>query len=372
MKKIAVFHFNPLELYPPAMNFLDCLQEKLSKNDQVWVYSSRPAAGIELYIPKGNQIIIKRPSAYTLGLPAAKRMVQYLRYYLISFLQCLRFNPSKIFYYESISSFTPYLLVRWPGSRAELFIHYHEYMNPEEYRQMKLNQIFHRLERKLYGRARWISHTNEYRMQLFLEDLGRPELANTHIFPNYPPAAWISAAREKISNPVRLLYVGSMGSLELLYIRETFEWIKSQSGAVLLDIYSFKVADEIKQFSAQTHDGYISWMGPVAYKDLPEVLKQYDVGLILYKGISANTIYSASNKLFEYLACGLDVWYPAELTGSHDYNSVVYWPKVMAIDFLRLEQYNLDELLDRKPGCRRQIAYTCERAGDNLVAMIMS
>ncbi len=370
MKKIVVFHFNPLEMYPPVMNFLDCLQEKISENDQVWVYTTRPAMDMELYKPVGKQITIKRIALYTLGLSTGKRMIQYLRYYILSFLQCMRFGPSKVFYYETISSFTPYLLKRWRGSRIDLFIHYHEYMNREEYGQMILNKTFHRLEHKIYDRASWISHCNEYRMQLFLKDLGRPALKNTHIYPNYPPAAWNSPAKDMITRPIRLVYVGTMGSLDLLYIREIFEFIRGKSGTVTLDIYSFKVADEIKKFSAKEGYNHISWKGSVDNKNLPQILRQYDIGLILYKGISVNNIYNAPNKLFEYLVCGLDVWYPGEMIANHQYNSPDYWPKVLALDFLKLEQYKMDELVEHKPGHQRQIEYSCEQASSELVAMI--
>ena len=370
MKRIAVFHFNPLELYPPAMNFLDCLQRSLSENDRVLIYTTRPAVKTELYLPMGDQIIVKRITSYTQDLAVAKRMFQYLRYYLFSFLQCIRFRPSKVLYYETISSFTPYLLMKWPGSRIELFIHYHEYMNAEEYSRMFLNKIFHRLERKIYGRAKWISHTNKYRMQLFLKDLEEPVLTNIFIFPNYPPAAWVFPARDKITRPVKLVYVGAMGSLESLYLRETFEWIRCKSGAILLDIYSFNLSDDIKRFGTEMSCAFITWNGSAAYSELPDLLKQYDIGLILYKGTSSNIVYSASNKLFEYLACGLDVWYPDELKGSREYDSPTCWPKVVPLDFKELHQLDIDEIIDRKPGKRRHIDYTCETACDNLVTLL--
>jgi len=331
-----------------------------------------PPSNMELYIPKGKQIFIKRLAHYTVTLPASSRMVQYLRYYLISFLQCLRFRPSKVFYYETISSFTPYLLKRLRGKRIDLFVHYHEYMNSEEYGHMKLNRIFHQLELKIYNKAKWISHINNYRLQLFLKDLVRPELVNTHIFPNYPPASWAVAPKDSRAQPIKLVYVGTMGSLELLYIRETFRWIRSKSGEVLLDIYSFKVADEIKKFSLQEESSYINLKGSVAYKDLPQILKHYDVGLILYKDLSSNNIYNTPNKLFEYLVCGLDVWYPKELIGSHDYNSPDYWPKVLPLDFSKLEQYNLDALVERKAAYQRNVTYSCEDASKELLVMINS
>jgi hypothetical protein len=52
---------------------------------------------------------------------------------------------------------------------------------------------------------------------------------------------------------------------------------------------------------------------------LPQVLSQYDVGLILYRCRTLNFVYNATNKLFEYLVCGLDVWYPPCMLGLKTY-----------------------------------------------------
>lgn len=49
----------------------------------------------------------------------------------------------------------------------------------------------------------------------------------------------------------------------------------------------------------------------INYSDLPGVIRAYDVGVILYNGHIANYVFNAPNKLFEYLACGLDVWSPS-------------------------------------------------------------
>ena len=59
----------------------------------------------------------------------------------------------------------------------------------------------------------------------------------------------------------------------------------------------------------------INFRGAISQSDFPLIISQYQIGLVLYKGHIPNYIYNAPNKLFEYLACGLDVWYPICMKG---------------------------------------------------------
>ena len=142
------------------------------------------------------------------------------------------------------------------------------------------------------------------------------------------------------------------------------------NGRVTLDVYSFHIDERIRDFVEGLNCKDIALKGPVSYQDVPKVLSGYHVGLILYKSVSENVIYSEPNKLFEYLVCGLDVWYPEEMFGTREYNSPEYWPKVIALDFSKLEQINLEELVRRKNGYRRDIEFTCEAASRELVQLL--
>ena len=52
---------------------------------------------------------------------------------------------------------------------------------------------------------------------------------------------------------------------------------------------------------------------------MPALLADYDIGLILYKAHTKNYKYNAPNKLFEYLVCGLKVFYPDVMLGIKPY-----------------------------------------------------
>ena len=90
------------------------------------------------------------------------------------------------------------------------------------------------------------------------------------------------------------------------------------------------------------------------------ILKNYDIGVILYKGHISNYVYNAPNKLFEYLACGLDVWLPKKMTGSLEYVTVATFPKILALDFLNLQLFNLHKAINRDGCFYQKNSFFCE------------
>jgi hypothetical protein len=83
----------------------------------------------------------------------------------------------------------------------------------------------------------------------------------------------------------------------------------------------------------------------IEYDDIPKLLTQYDVGLVLYKAITLNFKYNATNKFFEYLACDLDVWFPKQMEGCYPYITKDTYPKVVKIDFENLDKIDFHELI---------------------------
>jgi hypothetical protein len=48
-------------------------------------------------------------------------------------------------------------------------------------------------------------------------------------------------------------------------------------------------------------------------------LINYDIGVTIYNGHIPNYIYNVPNKILEYLACGLNVWYSSELISTQKF-----------------------------------------------------
>jgi len=365
---VAVVHFQPLEMYPPAINTLDIMAGSLPG---VEVYTTVYAGMME---PYRNPAIQIRRYPFPNQKNSLSRLARYLLFNAAVFLHLLRTRPDKVLYYESYSAYPVYLYSRYVNRSAEILFHSHEYFYPEwwEKRAMKLLRYYYSRERAwLYPRAVWLSQTNEDRLRLFLEDIGMTGSPSGHIYPNYPPQKWIHRHRETgAAGPLQIVYVGSFASLELLYIREITEWIKSQKGAVELDVYSFVIPPKVREFLDTAACPYLHIKGPLDYRQMPEVLGKYRVGLILYKAASANVVYCAPNKLFEYLVCGLDVFYPRELIAIHPFDSSEQWPKVIPLDYTNLSDWNIFEAIDRSRCRDREITYTAEEASRELIARL--
>ncbi len=371
--KIAIFHFNPLELYPPATNFLECLEKTLPKNTSIKIFTLALESGHMVFKLESHNFQIVRLGKSTKGSLPIGRYFQYFKYYFLSILKCIQWKPDKVLYFESLSALPVYVLMKlFKG--IEVFAHFHEYMTPQEYKRMWLNEKIYALEkRSILPKAVWISHTNIDRLDMFLKD--REIMFNKskhHIFPNYPPKSWLKKPAERqLSTPISFVYVGSFSSLDKLYIKEVLAWMMSLHKKATLDVYSFNIPDKVRNYVKSLKSAVVTLHEAQKYSNLSGIIARYDIGLIIYSATEKNVVYSAPNKLFEYLSCGLDVWYPKEMIGCHTHNSETYWPKVVPLDFNRLYEINFNELVSRKANKSRVINFTCEAASKPLIDRLM-
>ncbi len=228
MRDLAIIHFAPLELYPPTQNLLHQLTDN---GREIIVLTNETTANIGKFNISGSNINIKRIRRMHQSQIPAVRYLNYFFFYLISFVLLLKHRPSIILYFETLSSFPAYLYKTFINRRVKTYIHYHEYMSLKEYSNgMKLVKFFHKLEKKLYPTASWVSHTNEYRMNRFIDDIYPVRITNPKILPNYPPGAWSSTepTREK-HVPLRIVYAGAL-SLSTMYLKEFEEWVAIAKG----------------------------------------------------------------------------------------------------------------------------------------------
>jgi len=347
MKGLVVIHFQPLEAYPPVMNMVDFISTKKSF-DSIVLASYYNNKSIKEFSVDSEQVKILRFGRFGEGQNLFIRLFSYVLFYTLSLYKLIVLNPSCILYYETLSALPVYLYKRYINSKVSVFIHYHEYVSKMEYEQgMKLVRYIHKREKYLYEGASWISHTNSDRLKMFISDEGIVGRGNLNILPNYPPMRWQTATRPTPeSGKLRIVYVGSV-DVDTMYIREFADWINACSGRVVWDIYSNNLTEKSRAFFKEQSSEWINVFSAVEYSDLPGVMGRYDVGVILYKGHIPNFVFNAPNKLFEYMACGLDVWYPSVMVGIRPYKTSGVYPKVCELDFERLLETDLDQFAYR-------------------------
>lgn len=374
MKKIAVVHFLPLEYYPPTINILDALGNIRKLRIKVW--STNNIKNRSPYT-NPNLVNIRRT---VFPRPADNRFLRlfyYLWFNLKVFLELIFFNPDKILYFESYSAGPVYWYFKFFGKKKDLFVHYHEYFDQNWYDQgMVLVKKYYNYEKNfLLKKAEWISQTNQFRIDLFRKDHPYLESSQLHVMANFPPESWGSTSENKNKNsnlekPLQIVYIGSL-SLEDTFIEDFCIWVDSMNGAVNFDIFSFNCSDSTIDFFSKMNSKSINFFREgIAYQKIPSLLDNYHVGVILYKGTTPNAKYCASNKLFEYLSCGLEVWVSMEQEGTKPYLNIGSRPVVKSLDFTKLNESLISDYYKSSFLPKRTISYYCEAELQELISRL--
>jgi hypothetical protein len=250
-------------------------------------------------------------------------------------------NNGPIICYESLSSiglFVSNFLKR----KQKVFFHYHEYFSTEEYQnQSYLERLGHRLEKYIQRNACWISHTNNDRLEMWASENPKIKSQILRVLPNYPPEKWIQY-NSKISRndrQLKIVHIGSL-SLETMYLKEVLAKFGSNE-KFTLDFYSHSFTKEVVNAIKVHSNCRIN--GAIEYQDIFRLKGLYDVGLVIYKGLSLNVKYSAPNKIFEYLALDLDVWCSDKLISAVGYQRNDCYPKMLMVDYTNLDHFDVEQ-----------------------------
>jgi hypothetical protein len=376
---LSVIHFLPLEYYPPVINLLNFISSRYAKKfREITVFTTHNKKN---RVPFSFSNSTSRFKIYRSPFPETKdriikRIFKYLHFNLSTLLHLIAKCPQQILYYESYSAWPVYIYTRFINKKCQILIHNHEYASKTWYANtMKQVRYFHQLEINwLYPRAIWQSQTNSDRLRFFHQDYPFLKPETLRVMPNYPPRSWQStrSTASSTNSPLKLIYVGSL-SFENTYIREICNWVAPKKGLVQLDIYSFNLYEDVKNYLSQLSSPYINLFEKgIEYNQQPKVLKNYHIGLILYKANNKNYTFNAPNKLFEYLACGLDIWYPSVLQGPQPYVRKDVIPKVLPIDLKKLQEFNWEGAANHKDIKYENTNYFCEEVYQELVNFMSS
>jgi hypothetical protein len=370
--RIAYVHVLPLELYPPAMNTLALLASQPGWEVRAW--SSHNTRGSVDWTH--HDVIVSRRTTERPDSNIIARSSGYARWHLAAAMELRAFKPEAIIAVEPHSTAAVWLYYSMFNGNAPLFIHHHEYYAPEDYYKAgnRLLRATRHIERdSLLERAVWVSQTNERRLEMFIETHPRLDAKKGRVLPNYPPAEWVARAAlakgEDDSGRTRLLYVGS-ASFQDTFIREIALWVQQRPNDYSLHVVGSNVSPDIWT--------WLESLGPVnittdraglSYEELPALMTRFDVGLVLYKGNTLNFVYNVPNKTIEYLACGLEVWFPPEMDGMRDFKSKHSGLRTREVDFKSLSTFSPERIERADVG---DFSFTNESASVPLLAALES
>lgn len=359
-------------MYPPVQNLISVLEKSAGGNKVYVITTHTTVSSLKTFLTNDSRIKIKRLGWSGNNTGLFKSLLTYLLFYISSVFYLLVLRPGKVLYFETISSFPAWLYKRLLNAKAAIFIHYHEYTTPLAYSDgMYLTRNFHALEKWLYPKAAWVSQTNHTRLSLFEKDILPVIAYNLQVLPNYPPQSWGLADDDKHSNgdTIKVVYTGAL-SMDTMFTKQFAEFINAQNGQLSWDIYSYNISPEASSYLAALNSSWIRLNSGVDYNELPKILAEYDVGVILYNGHIANYVYNAPNKLFEYFVCGLYVWYPDVMKGITDLQYEDANIHLSAIDFTRMVNFNWQATLSFPKKRMAMHTYTSEQALEPLVNML--
>jgi hypothetical protein len=259
-----------------------------------------------------SSIKFKGVNIFRLGLIVASPFLRYFFYFIFNLfgtIILLLKRPDFIFVFESFSIFPAYIYSIF-FKKAKVHIHFHEYISlPEKTAASLYMKLLFHFERILIF-ANTCSHTNEDRKSLYLADypLLRPNAV--YVFPNLPPRSWwLEFGRWKkcsISKKIKLVHFGVL-SAETMFLEEILVWVSSNANELELTFFSQEITKSAKDLFVKYHSPSIILKNPVDYFNIPKILINFNIGLVLYKGHNPNYLFNIPNKVFEYISCGVKV-----------------------------------------------------------------
>jgi hypothetical protein len=322
-----------------------------------------------------RKVRVSRPQRLATDAALPGRVASHVWWHFRAAREIARSDPDVLISVEPHSALATWLYYNVFGGKARLFIHHHEYYAPEDFagKGMRILRVTRRLERgDLFRRAEWISQTNKHRLRLLRESNPLVTNEKAHVFPNCPPEDWLARAarapRRTIVNPVRFLYLGS-ASVNDTFIAEFAEWISAHRSEATLHVVGNNISSDVWRKLRALNASNISldesgW----AYDTVAERLSDFDVGVILYRGNTQNFIYNIPNKAIEYLAGGLEVWYPPQMLGMIDFHDEFPELRLRRVDFTDLP--SAVPAIDLAGAPRTSFPFAAESALRPLIAAI--
>lgn len=268
----------------------------------------------------------------------------YVKFNIACFVHLLFTQPQTVVAFETYSILPVYWYKKL-FKQAKIFIHFHEYESLGEIESSTAYSKFLNINlKKLFVKAAYISQTNPERRQFFLNDYPFIDVTKAIIAPNFPPKNWyqyssVNKAKNKTS-AIKLVHIGAL-SIETMFTKEIVEWVMAQNGNYTIDFYTDNISKSAKNYFDSINNVNVKLCGGINYYELPNVLKNYDVGLTIYNGHIPNYIYNVPNKVLEYLACGLNVWYSKSLISTQKFAELYQLNGCYKIDFGTMDIPNM-------------------------------
>lgn len=152
-----------------------------------------------------------------------------------------------------------------------------------------------------------IIHAEANRMEYFQKEYGGRH-CEQRVIENFPYYYEALPRLEREGRRLRAIYLGALGDDR--YTHELIAAGRATEDLLDLDLVGFgtpEVMAELDKRYGHQPAPNVRILPPVAYEAISNLLRNYDVGIALYKNTNLNNYYCAPNKVYDYLMSGMIV-----------------------------------------------------------------
>ena len=239
----------------------------------------------------------------------------FLKFTLNLFLITIRNKPKVILLYDVIPLFSFSLIRPFIFSPYLLWYHNHDVSELDKNKKISIGSMAAQNQSKMFPYLDVFSLPALDRMKYFPMD----KLKGRFFYiPNFPSKNFYSSFQNKGFNnldPIRIIYQGAIGVghgieniMEIMDNKIHNKYIQLILKGFISDEYKSIIIKKAIQLKINDR---IEFIGISAYQDVPKLTTTCHIGIGIHtKNDTMNkTLGTASNKLYEYAACGLPILY---------------------------------------------------------------
>lgn len=309
MKIVAAVYSHP-EYYPPTLNAINILSNHVEKIEII----SRNVKEDEIVFPTNVRL---RKSGHFKMIRKTETASYFWKlksfiHFTIKFYKSISKNsPDWVIAYDPIPLLSYRIISFFLLKKPKLWYHNHDVLEISKLKKYSISWFAHKTEQNLFNKIDLFSLPSEEREIFFPIN----KLKGTYFFlPNYPSIANLSKFFKTLeeSKPIKLIYQGHIGEGHGLV--EIIDYLKTQTDLLFFLtiignfdehfkntleqlINKFNLSDSIKIYPA------------VPYSKLEKITQSHHIGLAIHEPINLafKTAATSSNKIYEYVCCGLPV-----------------------------------------------------------------
>jgi glycosyltransferase involved in cell wall biosynthesis len=300
------------EAYPPTLNALGVMADEL---DEISVLH-RPIMESNWPYPSNVRLVPSGPAMHVRvqeQLPLLQKIKLFGTYVRDFRRLIIEQRPKLVLIYDALALFAYSLTRKTPLPKHKVWYHNHDVLKVPEGR-LSLNWFASRAEKRIFSKLDFFSLPANERTKFFPME----RLKGRYFFlPNLPSVNNYAAVPDPgpPDDEMRLIYQGHVyaghGFEEIIRLMP-FEINGKKVKLLLVGWITDEYKAEIERLAKERGaEDCVEIRGVVPYNELAKLTASCHVGLAVFNfdNIMASTAGTASNKIYEYPACGLPILY---------------------------------------------------------------